>query len=148
MSINPQRSQAVNVGGMIILTAFGRSLYSDRETYNGCYLTEKAEAYLCRPHNGQQVGAETRGVRRRRLVVGYGSSGRRPVSRRWTSPTSWGSGYYTFISQIENGFGRVPSQSMGDWARALGLRPSQFARVLLGYYDPALFHALFEDGKE
>ena len=56
--------------------------------------------------------------------------------------------YYTFISQIENGFGRVPSQSMGDWARALGLRPSQFARVLLGYYDPALFHALFEDGKE
>ena len=56
--------------------------------------------------------------------------------------------YYTFISQIENGFGRVPSQSMGDWARALGLRPSQFARVLLGYYDPALFHALFKDGKE
>ena len=56
--------------------------------------------------------------------------------------------YYTFISQIENGFGRVPSQSMGDWARALGLRPSQFARVLLGYYDPALFHVLFKDGKE
>ncbi|MGC2026553.1 helix-turn-helix domain-containing protein [Bradyrhizobium sp.] len=56
--------------------------------------------------------------------------------------------YYTFISQIENGFGRVPSQSMGDWARALGLRPSQFARVLLGHYDPALFHVLFKDGKE
>jgi transcriptional regulator with XRE-family HTH domain len=56
--------------------------------------------------------------------------------------------YYTFISQIENGFGRVPSQSMGDWARALGVRPSRFARVLLGYYDPALFHVLFEDGKE
>jgi transcriptional regulator with XRE-family HTH domain len=56
--------------------------------------------------------------------------------------------YYTFISQIENGFGRVPSQSMRDWARALGLRPSQFARVLLGYYDPALFHVLFKDGKE
>ena len=56
--------------------------------------------------------------------------------------------YYTFISQIENGFGRVPSQSMGDWARALGVRPSQFARVLLGYYDPALFHVVFKDGKE
>jgi transcriptional regulator with XRE-family HTH domain len=56
--------------------------------------------------------------------------------------------YYTFISQIENGFGRVPSQSMGDWARALGVRPSQFARVLLSYYDPALFHVLFKDGKE
>jgi transcriptional regulator with XRE-family HTH domain len=36
--------------------------------------------------------------------------------------------YYTFISQIENGYGRVPSQSMADWARALGLRPERFAR--------------------
>jgi len=54
--------------------------------------------------------------------------------------------YYTFISQIENGFGRVPSQSMGDWARALGVRPARFARTLLGYYDPALYHVLFKDG--
>jgi hypothetical protein len=37
---------------------------------------------------------------------------------------------------------------MGDWARAVGVRPSQFARVLLGYYDPALFHVLLKDGKE
>ena len=28
--------------------------------------------------------------------------------------------YYTFISQVENGFGRVPSDSMEPWARALG----------------------------
>jgi len=54
--------------------------------------------------------------------------------------------YYTFISQIENGYGRVPSQSMADWAQALGLRPERFARTLLGYYDPALYHALFKDG--
>ena len=27
--------------------------------------------------------------------------------------------YYTFISQVENGFGRVPTESMEAWARAL-----------------------------
>jgi transcriptional regulator with XRE-family HTH domain len=53
--------------------------------------------------------------------------------------------YYTFVSQIENGFGRVPSHLMAAWARALGVRPSRFARVLLGYYDPALYRALFEE---
>ena len=54
--------------------------------------------------------------------------------------------YYTFISQIENGYGRVPSQSMADWAQALGLRPERFARTLLSYYDPALFRVLFKEG--
>ena len=44
MSINPQRSQAVSVDCMIILTAFGGTLYSDRETYNRYSLSEKAEA--------------------------------------------------------------------------------------------------------
>jgi transcriptional regulator with XRE-family HTH domain len=59
--------------------------------------------------------------------------------------TKLGLKYYTFISQIENGYGRVPSQTMADWARALGIRPSHFARTLLGYYDPALYDALFGD---
>src|SRR6187549_621968 len=40
--------------------------------------------------------------------------------------------YYTFISQVENGFGRVPSESM----EASGLAPADFARRLLSYYDP------------
>src|SRR5690242_8592880 len=53
--------------------------------------------------------------------------------------------YYTFISQIENGYGRVPSQSMADWARALGISPALFARTLLSYYDPALYRLLFKD---
>ena len=53
--------------------------------------------------------------------------------------------YYTFVSQIENGYGRVPSHNMADWARVLGLRPRSFARTLLGYYDPALYGALFEE---
>jgi len=52
--------------------------------------------------------------------------------------------YYTFISQVENGFGRVPTESMETWARALGVKPSTFARQLLSYYDPELHRILFE----
>jgi transcriptional regulator with XRE-family HTH domain len=52
--------------------------------------------------------------------------------------------YYTFISQVENGFGRVPSDSMEAWARALGIAPAVFARELLVYYEPELHKLLFE----
>jgi transcriptional regulator with XRE-family HTH domain len=52
--------------------------------------------------------------------------------------------YYTFISQVENGFGRVPTESMEAWAVALKAEPSQFARRLLSYYDPELYRLLFE----
>ena len=55
--------------------------------------------------------------------------------------------YYTFISQVENGFGRVPSESMEAWAAALGLAPSDFARHLLSYYDPDLHRLLFGEAK-
>jgi transcriptional regulator with XRE-family HTH domain len=52
--------------------------------------------------------------------------------------------YYTFISQVENGFGRVPTDSMEAWALALGADPSEFARQLLSFYDPELYRLLFE----
>ena len=52
--------------------------------------------------------------------------------------------YYTFVSQVENGFGRVPTESMEAWARALGMEPSAFARRLLSFYDPELHRLLFE----
>jgi len=52
--------------------------------------------------------------------------------------------YYTFVSQVENGFGRVPTDSMEAWARALGTDPSAFARKLLIYYEPELYRLLFE----
>jgi transcriptional regulator with XRE-family HTH domain len=51
--------------------------------------------------------------------------------------------YYTFISQVENGFGRVPTDSMEAWAAALGITPADFARELLSYYDPELHRLLF-----
>jgi transcriptional regulator with XRE-family HTH domain len=52
--------------------------------------------------------------------------------------------YYTFVSQVENGFGRVPTESMEAWARALGVAPAEFARRLVAYYDPELHRLLFE----
>jgi len=55
-----------------------------------------------------------------------------------------GLNYYTFISQVENGFGRVPSDSMEAWALALGVAPAAFARELLAYYEPELHKLLFE----
>jgi transcriptional regulator with XRE-family HTH domain len=52
--------------------------------------------------------------------------------------------YYTFISQVENGFGRVPTESMEAWAVAVGANPTDFARHLLSFYDPELHRLLFE----
>jgi transcriptional regulator with XRE-family HTH domain len=52
--------------------------------------------------------------------------------------------YYTFVSQVENGFGRVPTESMEAWGRALGVEPPAFARQLLSFYDPELHRLLFE----
>jgi transcriptional regulator with XRE-family HTH domain len=52
--------------------------------------------------------------------------------------------YYTFISQVENGFGRVPTDALEAWSRALGEEPSSFTRKLLSYYEPELYRLLFE----
>jgi transcriptional regulator with XRE-family HTH domain len=51
--------------------------------------------------------------------------------------------YYTFISQVENGFSRVPTEIMGAWASELGLEQTSFARHLLMYYEPELYRLLF-----
>ena len=51
--------------------------------------------------------------------------------------------YYTFISQVETGYGRVPTESMEAWAEALGIKPAEFARRLLSFYDPDLYRLLF-----
>lgn len=58
-----------------------------------------------------------------------------------------GYAYYTFVSQVENGFGRVPSESMERWAAALGVPSRDFARELLKHYDPELHRLLFEEAR-
>lgn len=51
--------------------------------------------------------------------------------------------YYTFISQLENGRGRIPPQRYRDWAEALALDERVFVKKLLSFYDPVTFEILF-----
>ena len=51
--------------------------------------------------------------------------------------------YYTFISQLETGRGRIPPERYADWARSLGMEPQEFVYVLMRYYDPITFSILF-----
>ena len=54
--------------------------------------------------------------------------------------------YYTFISQIEAGRGRVPADKLRDWAIALEMEHREFAYNIMRYYDPYTFEMLFDSG--
>ena len=56
-----------------------------------------------------------------------------------------GTDFYTFISQIENGRGRIPPNKYEVWAIALNVNPRMFVQKLLSYYDPITYHILFAD---
>ena len=56
-----------------------------------------------------------------------------------------GAEYYTFISQLETGRGRVPPDRYADWAAALGVNPRDFVQKLLSYYDPVTYGFLFAE---
>jgi transcriptional regulator with XRE-family HTH domain len=56
-----------------------------------------------------------------------------------------GAEYYTFISQIEAGRGRIPPDRYLVWAKALGVDPKIFVRSLLQFYDPVTHAILFGD---
>jgi len=53
--------------------------------------------------------------------------------------------YYTFISQIEAGRGRVPAERLRDWSEALEMDPKDFAINLMKFYDPHYFDMIFKD---
>lgn len=52
--------------------------------------------------------------------------------------------YYTFISQLENGRGRIPVHRYSEWADALSQDRRTFVRTLLSYYEPTTYKVLFE----
>jgi transcriptional regulator with XRE-family HTH domain len=56
-----------------------------------------------------------------------------------------GAEYYTFISQLETGRGRVPPDRYRLWASALKVDPKIFVKRLLSYYDPITYDILFDD---
>ncbi|MBM1817399.1 helix-turn-helix domain-containing protein [Pseudosulfitobacter pseudonitzschiae] len=51
--------------------------------------------------------------------------------------------YYTFISQLETGRGKIPSSRYLDWAIALDQNPKEFMTTLLSYYEPEAYEMLF-----
>lgn len=53
--------------------------------------------------------------------------------------------YYTFISQLENGRGKIPKDRYRDWANALDQDVCEFVKTLLSYYDPISYAILFEE---
>lgn len=53
--------------------------------------------------------------------------------------------YYTFISQIEAGRGRIPPDRYEAWAEALGTETSLFVRKLMRFYDPVTYGLLFPE---
>lgn len=52
-------------------------------------------------------------------------------------------GYYTFVSQLENGRGRLPPDRYEIWANALKVDVREFTRELMRYYDPITHGILF-----
>lgn len=53
--------------------------------------------------------------------------------------------YYTFVSQLEAGRGRIPPDRYEAWAEALGVDAQTFVRELMRYYDPVTFGLLFPE---
>jgi transcriptional regulator with XRE-family HTH domain len=58
-----------------------------------------------------------------------------------------GGNYYTFISQLESGRGRIPPDRYLVWAEVLDVEPKFFVRNLLRSYDPVTYSILFGKSK-
>ena len=67
---------------------------------------------------------------------------RRGMSQRQLA-SKLGAEYYTFISQLETGRGRIPPDRYREWAEALGVEPAEFVKTLMQYYDPVTYEILF-----
>lgn len=52
--------------------------------------------------------------------------------------------YYAFVSQVETGFSRLPTEKIEAWAQVMGVEPRQFARRLISFYEPELHRVLYE----
>lgn len=55
--------------------------------------------------------------------------------------------YYTFISQIEAGRGRVPADRYEAYAAALNVPPREFTLTMLSYNEPAIYRLLQMEDK-
>ena len=81
----------------------------------------------------KQAGAWLRGLREEAGLTQIELAGR------------MGFKYYAFISQVETGFSRVPTDKMELWANSLGVEPREFVQRLLSFYEPDLHRVLYDD---
>ncbi len=51
--------------------------------------------------------------------------------------------YYTFVSQIEAGRGRIPADRYQKWADALEVEAKIFVKKMLHFYEPTTYQILF-----
>jgi transcriptional regulator with XRE-family HTH domain len=56
-----------------------------------------------------------------------------------------GAEFYTFISQLEHGWGHVPPDRYLVWATALQIEPQEFVRGLMQHDDPMAYDIIFGD---
>jgi transcriptional regulator with XRE-family HTH domain len=56
-----------------------------------------------------------------------------------------GAEYYTLVSQLETGRGRVAPDDYVVWAEALDISPQEFARTMMRFYNPVAYSILFDD---
>ena len=54
-----------------------------------------------------------------------------------------GTDYYTFVSQLETGRGRIPPDKYRVWAAVLGMSARDFVLAIMPYYDPVTYEILF-----
>jgi transcriptional regulator with XRE-family HTH domain len=52
--------------------------------------------------------------------------------------------YYAFVSQVETGFSRVPTEKLEAWANTLDVDPAEFTKRLILFYEPELHRLLYK----
>ena len=52
--------------------------------------------------------------------------------------------YYTFVSQLETGRGRIPPDKYTLWAKAFDMDAKSLVMGLMPYYEPEIHKILFE----
>jgi transcriptional regulator with XRE-family HTH domain len=58
-----------------------------------------------------------------------------------------GADYYTFVSQLETGRGRIPPDRYKQWADALDIPAREFVKSVMRYYDPTTYELLFGESE-
>ncbi len=95
--------------------------------------------------NPQRKSSDTLELRRE---VGRWLKARREargLSQRQFAETI-GADYYTFVSQLETGRGRIPPDKDVVFAAALGMNVRDFVLAIMPFYDPVTFDILFPRG--